>query len=217
GTIPGIQSREECDGTDLGGQTCQGLGFPGGVLACTAECTLDTSGCQAAVCGDGLVGPDEACDVGGIDGVPPSFAGETCESLGFPDGGALACTDDCGAIVPVPHCAPSVAIPCVRGSDCPTGEACIAGCVQCGNAFVDAGEECDEGSANGSGPNRCREDCRAPRCGDGTLDFAHCSGDAEVPCGDDRNCPAGQTCVAGERCDEGSAVCLGGPRNGEPC
>ncbi len=93
----------------------------------------------------------------------------------------------------------------------------MAGCVQCGNAFVDVGEECDEGVANGGGANRCRDDCRAPSCGDGTLDFPHCSGDAEVPCGDDRDCPAGETCVAGERCDQGSAVCLGGDRNGEPC
>jgi cysteine-rich repeat protein len=218
GTVPGIQSGEECDGADLGGQTCEGLGFPGGTLACAADCTLDTDRCNPAKCGDGLVGPDEKCDVGGIDGAPPpGFADETCQTRGFPAGGTLACTGDCSAIVTVPHCATSTAVACLRASDCPNDEACVAGCVQCGNGFVDAGEECDEGSANGSGPNRCRDDCRAPRCGDGTLDFPHCSGDAEVSCGDDRNCAAGQTCVAGERCDQGSAVCLGGTKNGEPC
>jgi cysteine-rich repeat protein len=217
GTIPGIQSGEECDGGDLGGLTCADLGFPGGVLACTPDCTLDTSACLTAVCGDGLVGPEEACDVGGIDAAPPDFGGETCETLGFPDGGDLVCTSDCGAVVAVPHCASSVAVACLDAAECPGGEACVAGCVQCGNGFVDVGEECDEGVANGSGPNRCRDDCRAPICGDATLDFPHCSGDAEVPCGDDRDCPAGETCVDGERCDQGSALCLGGERNGEPC
>jgi hypothetical protein len=41
---------EKCDGSDLAGQTCQGLGsgFTGGTLACTAGCTLDTSGCTSA-------------------------------------------------------------------------------------------------------------------------------------------------------------------------
>lgn len=37
---------EACDGADLGGQTCLGLGFPGGTLACTAVCAFDVSGCQ---------------------------------------------------------------------------------------------------------------------------------------------------------------------------
>lgn len=36
---------EECDGTDLGGNTCGGLGFNGGTLGCAPTCALDTSGC----------------------------------------------------------------------------------------------------------------------------------------------------------------------------
>lgn len=36
---------ELCDGTDLGGNTCTGLGFNGGTLACSSTCALDTSGC----------------------------------------------------------------------------------------------------------------------------------------------------------------------------
>jgi len=36
---------EQCDTTNLAGQTCQGFGFDGGALACNATCQFDTSGC----------------------------------------------------------------------------------------------------------------------------------------------------------------------------
>jgi cysteine-rich repeat protein len=62
-------------------------GFAGGRLACDAQCALDTSGCVAAVCGDGIIGRNELCD--GVD-----LDGETCESQGF-DAGTLGCTNRC--------------------------------------------------------------------------------------------------------------------------
>jgi hypothetical protein len=40
-----IETGEDCDGTQLGGQTCTGLGYTGGTLKCTETCTFDTSGC----------------------------------------------------------------------------------------------------------------------------------------------------------------------------
>ena len=42
------ESGEDCDGTDLGDETCQGLGFSGGQLACTTDCRFDTGGCTSA-------------------------------------------------------------------------------------------------------------------------------------------------------------------------
>ncbi len=36
-----LSGGEECDGSNLGGMTCQDLGFDSGVLACDAECHLD--------------------------------------------------------------------------------------------------------------------------------------------------------------------------------
>jgi hypothetical protein len=40
---------EVCDGNDLGGQTCQGLGFASGTLACANDCqSFDVSGCEGA-------------------------------------------------------------------------------------------------------------------------------------------------------------------------
>ena len=40
-----LQPGEECDGMNLGGMTCQALGFGSGALACSSDCTFDTSGC----------------------------------------------------------------------------------------------------------------------------------------------------------------------------
>ncbi len=37
---------EQCDGKNLGGTTCESLGYAGGVISCGADCRLDTSGCS---------------------------------------------------------------------------------------------------------------------------------------------------------------------------
>lgn len=37
---------DACDGKDFGGSTCEKLGFAGGALSCTQECTVDTSACE---------------------------------------------------------------------------------------------------------------------------------------------------------------------------
>ena len=37
-------------GSDLGGVTCQGLGFDFGALACDGGCGFDTSGCSYGSC-----------------------------------------------------------------------------------------------------------------------------------------------------------------------
>jgi hypothetical protein len=39
---------EACDGSALGGQTCQGLGYDGGTLTCSSGCALVTSACTSA-------------------------------------------------------------------------------------------------------------------------------------------------------------------------
>ncbi len=55
--------KAQCTATDLQGQTCETLGFAGGLLGCSASCSFDTSGCSTCV-----EGPRTACaslDVGG--------------------------------------------------------------------------------------------------------------------------------------------------------
>jgi hypothetical protein len=40
-----VDPGEGCDGGNFNGQTCVGLGFDGGQLMCTANCSIDSSGC----------------------------------------------------------------------------------------------------------------------------------------------------------------------------
>lgn len=58
---------EVCDGADLGGATCQSLGFGEGTVTCRLGCaSLDTSGCSPPCtpqCGRRICGPDPVCGV----------------------------------------------------------------------------------------------------------------------------------------------------------
>jgi len=52
GTVQGcgdniIEAPEQCDGTDLGGETCISQGFTSGTLNCDASCNFDTSQCTS--------------------------------------------------------------------------------------------------------------------------------------------------------------------------
>ena len=112
------ETGEPCDGADLGGFTCQSVGYASGPLSCLPDCLLDFSQCVAnPVCGNGVVEINEECDNGTQnsnsvpdacrtnckrascgDGVIDLFEdcegnnlnGETCGSLGY-DGGSLKC------------------------------------------------------------------------------------------------------------------------------
>jgi len=52
-----LDAGEECEGEDLGGQTCTTIvgGYTGGTLACGASCRYDTIGCILPSCGDGVL------------------------------------------------------------------------------------------------------------------------------------------------------------------
>jgi hypothetical protein len=82
---------DQCDGSDLGGETCASRGFAAGALACDATCGFDVSGCSSplpAVCGNGVRESYESCD--GAD-----LGGQTCGAQ-FGGHGTLACTAGCG-------------------------------------------------------------------------------------------------------------------------
>jgi hypothetical protein len=89
-TLPAVcgngvrEGREQCDGADLGGETCPSLGLGPGTLTCLADCTFDRLGCT---CGNGTVDAStgEQCD--------PAAATSTC-----------AANEDCGVATGPDRC-----------------------------------------------------------------------------------------------------------------
>ncbi len=136
--------QEVCDREELNGQTCGGLGYYGGELACAENCrAFDQEDCMAfGRCGDGVVqdGYGEVCDQNDLNG-------ETCVLLGY-HGGQLACAADCLAF---------------------NEDACIAA-GRCGDATIQGvyGEVCDGHNLDGQtcitrgyygGDLACSSDC----------------------------------------------------------
>lgn len=157
-------------------------------------------------CGDGSLGPDEACDDGVVnsdirpnacrlscqlpscgDGVVDD--GEACDDGALNGSGSDACRPGCIE----PRCGDGV-VDIAHGERCDEGAAnsdsghspCRVSCLPatCGDGVVDEGEACDDGVRNSNmDPDRCRVDCSSPRCGDGVVDT-----------------------VRGETCDDGNTV-----------
>jgi len=50
-----IDSSEDCDGTNLNGNTCQTLGYRKGNLMCTPGCRFDLNQCSEPICGSGNI------------------------------------------------------------------------------------------------------------------------------------------------------------------
>lgn len=80
------EGSEECDGMDLGGATCESLGFAGGILGCSSECKYLTLNCQT-LCGNGVIDEGEECD-------RTNLNNKSCVDLGF-QRGVLRCGADC--------------------------------------------------------------------------------------------------------------------------
>ncbi len=82
---------EECDGDQLGDNTCRTLGFYAGTLYCSPQCQYDTRECsESGKCGDGItqVWWAETCD--GTD--VHEYA---CDDVGLPGPSEVTCSDDC--------------------------------------------------------------------------------------------------------------------------
>jgi cysteine-rich repeat protein len=158
------ESGEDCDQSDLGGETCITQGFLGGTLGCTASCTFDASSCISQVCLNGTKEGTEECD--GSD-----FGGATCQSLGFA-GGTLSCSGTCtldttgctmcgnGSIDSGEQCDGAN----LNGQTCMTRGfdggtlGCNTGCsfdtsscttITCGNGTIEGNEDCDGADLNG--------------------------------------------------------------------
>ncbi len=90
-----IDDGEVCDGINLLGASCTGLGYHGGTLACATDCkSLDTSDCEPfGKCGDGIIQTEhgEVCD-------GELLNNQTCETRGY-YGGTLTCSANCRGFV----------------------------------------------------------------------------------------------------------------------
>jgi len=161
---------ELCDGDDLDGVTCEGLGFAGGTLRCREDCSgfvLDACG-DEPTCGDGTRDDGELCDGDDLDGT-------TCVDLEF-DRGELACNDACDGF-DTSACEGDTDPVCGDGTrdagELCDGEDLAADCTDLG---FDAGTlACDDDCA-GYVTTGCTRD--GPECGDGTRDAGElCDGD----------------------------------------
>ncbi len=83
----GVDTFEQCDGSDLGGTTCQDESsiLTQGTPTCTSDCSLSFDTCWG--CGDGTLDSGEQCEWS----LPIT---ETCEDRGY-TGGFLTCDQDC--------------------------------------------------------------------------------------------------------------------------
>jgi hypothetical protein len=134
---------EECDGSNLNGETCGSLGYYGGTLSCDGSCGYDLSSCESAGwCGDGDVqtGEGEQCDGSNLNG-------ETCGTQGY-YWGSLSCDTSCNLDL----------------------SSCSGYCGD-GTRQASQGEQCDDGVNNSDTvPDACRTNCQNPGCGDGVVD-----------------------------------------------
>lgn len=178
--------QEECDGSSLGGITCQSRGFSGGTPTCypstdtVNRCKINTTTCSQ--CGNNLLDAGETCD-------GTALNSKTCQTQGF-DGGTLTCMN---ATVPG-NCGAFNTTACYRcgdGNINPPGESCdglnlgtatcstvpggfnrgtlscsgcgfnTSQCYTCGNGIITPVlEQCDQGGGNIANGDGCDSNCQ---------------------------------------------------------
>ncbi len=96
-----VDGSEVCDGLELNGKSCTGLGFTGGTATCTATCALDVSGCTGWTC--------NATDLGAFTpGTGITKSGDTCTGSEVYDAPATGCA---GAATPGKEQVYAVSVP----------------------------------------------------------------------------------------------------------
>jgi cysteine-rich repeat protein len=135
--------------------------------------------CRAAACGDGFVGPGEACDFAEDPDCTDLCARPTCgdgvlQGLEQCDDGNPDDADDCLNTCLLARCGDGVVHP-QRGEQCDDGndndgDACVDACAAaaCGDGYLQVGvEQCDDG--NKDFLDACVGACAPAACGDGYL------------------------------------------------
>jgi cysteine-rich repeat protein len=189
-----VDPGEFCDGNELNGHTCETVpgAFTGGVLACSAACRFDTTGCILPGCGDGVVDMGEECDDANDSNEDACLNNCTLNQCG--DGYLRSETEECD------------------DGNTANDDGCTNTCdaARCGDGYVWSGhEECDDG--NTAADDACTDTCQAAICGDGIVWSGHeecddgnnvsedsCTNDCtEAKCGD------GIVWSGREECDDG--------------
>lgn len=171
-----IDDGEECDTDQLASNSCVGLGYTKGTLACSSSCQYDTRDCTT--CGDDNAEGTDTASVGYETCDGSDLRGQDCISIGQA-AGQLACSSSCEW--DISGCLGSGAV-CGNGvregdEECDDNntDACD-GCSpmcrieRCGNGVIQCGEQCDDGAQNSNTADACRTDCTLPTCGDAIKD-----------------------------------------------
>jgi hypothetical protein len=214
---------EDCD-TDVARESCQGLGFDGGTLACAADCTWETSACH--LCGDDVIGGPEVCD--GTD-----LANTDCTDLPGPNGnytgGTLGCEADCSAFddTDCTWCGDGIK----NGNEACDGEdldgaTCVdAGWLAGGEGEVSCTRACELYDTLCTGM-KCGETLEAPGDGEGscTAPWTDTGSACQRTCQSGGGaCPGSVDCPADRACSvscSGLSACSGttiGCAEGHPC
>ena len=207
------QAGEQCEGTNLNGQSCQSLGFISGTITCSAACTFDVTACVVEVCNDGLDNNNNAL----IDCQDPACASDPlcasgvetfCEDFTDNDGDGLVDCEDQTACQTLPACTPGNT---ATGGSCATANQCQANnadpfCINDGDLNINfPGGYCSQFC------NVAANDCG----GDGVcvnINLPSGSGLCFDGCAADNDCRAGyscqaigaaRVCVVSEDCDNG--------------
>ncbi len=186
-----LDPNEECEGDDLDAQTCESFGYDGGQLGCTADCSYDTSQCNAAaICGDGQIDADkgESCDCGqqGSNCTPAQLGGVSCINFDSPKG-----------------------VPFGGGTlTCNSPSACsydISACTYCGDNKRNGSEDCDGADLGGQSCQSLGYDGGSLSCNVGcSYNTSACS---TISCGDKQCQPGEDSCVCPEDCPEDPNTC----------
>ncbi len=195
---------------------------------------------KGKVCGDGIKGKYEECDLGNDNGVVTKTCSNNCliwkscttwkqnvnsvtmQTSAGPVVFNSACNPVNNSLVVAMLCnGPSYDtknLACGQGMVCQetkTGASCVKSSLTCGNAKVGVGEQCDDG--NKVDTDSCTNKCTSPMCGDGVLQLGEQCDDGNVVDFDGcTNKCTSHACgdgalQSGEQCDDSNVL------NGDGC